>query len=165
MTARGAFILAGALNFTAGCAAPIRNSPPQAPMAQKTAQTPSAARADLSAPEESFESRVRRRANEALGAVGATPDQKTAVDELLLINTRDLYACVGGTERALLKTLSILAASQNQEEVLSALEKADIPLSDRCLMLGSDLITRFSEILSPKQREELEMTWQPEGAL
>ncbi len=158
---RLAFHLACLLVLTAGCAGQARTNPTQSVAAQKT---PAAASSQNHLPvqEESFERRIRRRTDQALESVGASADQKAAVDELLLSNTQNLYACVGGRERVLLKTLSILAASQNQGEALNALEKADIPLSDRCLMLGSDLITRFSEVLTPKQREQLQITWQQE---
>ncbi len=158
---RLSFPLAGLLVLAAGCASQVKTNPAQ-PLA---AQKPVSEKTRLPVQEESFEYRIRRRTNQALESVGATPDQKTAMDELLLSNTRGLYDCVGGRERILLKVLSLLAASQNQGEALDALEKADIPLSDRCLMLGSDLITRFSEVLTPKQREQLQITWQQEEAL
>ena len=161
---RFSFFLACLLALAGGCAGQAKTNPAQPLVAQRTAAAASG-KTRLPEQEESFERRIRRRTNQALESVGATADQKTAVEELLLSHTQDLYACVGGRERVLLKTLSILAASQNQGEVLDALEKADIPLSDHCLMLGSDLITRFSEVLTPKQREQLQITWQQEEAL
>ena len=92
--------------------------------------------------------------------MGATATQKTKVDEVLTAASADLYACVGGSERRLIKTLSILASSENQGQALEALEKADIPLSDKCLMTGSDLITHFSEVLTQQQRDTLAAAWQ-----
>ena len=136
----------------AGCAT-------QTPPKQALSPEKPTAIASQSAETESFESRVRYRAREALDGVGATASQKAKVDDLLTTVSKDLYACVGGSERRLARTLSILASSENQGQALEALERADIPLSDKCLMAGSDLITGFSDVLTQQQRDALSAAW------
>lgn len=125
-----------------------------------SAPAPSVRATPQAAETESFEQYVRRRASQALNQVGATDEQKTEVDALLAAVSGRLYGCVGGSQRRLLKTLGILAASENQGQALQALEEADIPLTDKCVMVGSDLITRFSELLNEGQREALVAQWQ-----
>lgn len=144
-----------ALGLLSGCAnQAIREQPSQA-AARSVSQTTRGPITET----ETFKQRIRKRANLALTKAGANSDQKTAVDELLIFNAATLSDCVGGSERRLLRTLSILASSENQGQALEALEKADIPLSDKCFMLGSDMITEFTETLDAQQRESLVAEW------
>ena len=160
MRARNLLASLCALCFISGCAGQAAQLPtPQAP---RHAMPQEAASAH---PEtETFKLRIRKRANQALSKVGANSDQKTAIDELLIFNAEALSDCVVGSERRLIKTLSILASSENQGQALEALDKADLPLSDKCFMLGSDMITEFTETLNAQQREALVSEWRQMGS-
>lgn len=146
------------LLLMAGCAAP--QGAAIAPQQTTQSKAPAALVFAQALPEEgTFEQRLRRRANEALDRAGAEAGQKSEIDGLLRRNSKKLFDCVGGSERRLIKTLSILASSENQGQALAGLEEADIPLSDLCFMLGSDLITQFSETLTEQQRQALVAEW------